>query len=395
MSASIEGAPLPPAWLAEETELVVALGAALDRFDRQPGELRQRAVSLPAERYLPSLRRADVPADQTWALVQELERRAVLSIRRARRGPYDADWAGARLMFAPASEPVLRAWLSRERLEPAMQAWRRAVQERVQSFPGGCEALLARRISIAGRTSEEIVDALARLGEVRVTASLRQLSTHVFWGDSKVLDEREDLVRALFPQLKLRERPIVVAVYLPERMRGVLFIENQDSYCAAIEGEPPASAGYALVYMAGFRGTALRIRTQAGARLHFSGPGAGTLGTYFEQSWFDARIDAGFEMGGPGCAFEPSGPDLYFWGDLDFAGMQILKSLRERFGGVAAWPPGYQPMLAERLATVTDATGPASSRQVDPGTTGCSYADEVLLPAIRRHGFWDQERLAG
>jgi hypothetical protein len=31
--------------------------------------------------------------------------------------------------------------------------------------------------------------------------------------------------------------------------------------------------------------------------------------------------------------------------------------------------------------------------QSDPGTVGCSYADEMLLPAMRHHGFLDQETL--
>ncbi|HEY6645354.1 MAG TPA: hypothetical protein VIZ63_24710 [Povalibacter sp.] len=73
--------------------------------------------------------------------------------------------------------------------------------------------------------------------------------------------------------------------------------------------------------------------------------------------------------------------------------MQILKALRARFGDVTAWRPGYEPMLAA-LGT----TGGYRDRsdevvgQMDPGITGCGYADQVLLPAIREHGRIDQEQ---
>jgi hypothetical protein len=192
-----------------------------------------------------------------------------------------------------------------------------------------------------------------------------------------VLDERGDLIAALFPQLQIRDRPIVVAVYLPERIDGVLFIENQDNYSAAIDGEPPASRNHAIVYLAGFRSTALRIRGRQGARLHFAGPGSDRRGA-FEQWWFEsAELTT----------------HLFFWGDLDFAGMQMLKSLRQRFGDVQAWRPGYEPMLAD-LAAAGGGVRPLGSGQVDPVTTGCYFADTVLLPAVRAQGAWDQERMA-
>lgn len=367
-----------PPWLQEETEIAALLSAALDRFDRQPGELRQRDVSLPIEKHLPSLARADALADQTWALVQELARRGAFSIRKARRGAYDAEWTGARLIFAPESEAILRDWLTRGRIEPAMKAWRRAVQQQASAFPGDCESLLNRRIAVPDRTADEIVGALARLRTVKTPATLRQLSAFAFWGDSKVLDDREELIVSLFPHLEIRDRPIVVSVFLPPVVTGVLFIENQDTYTAAIAGQPQASADHALVYLAGFRSTALRIRRPEGACLHFAGPGADGRAA-FEQWWFREEVAAGH---------------AYFWGDLDFAGMQMLRVLRQRFGALNAWRPGYEPMLELlRREGGRIASGADQQRQVDPGVTGCEYADQLLLPAIREHGFRDQETI--
>src|SRR5271168_1730407 len=99
-----------PLWLDEEAEIRALLSAALDRFDRRRGVDRQRRIHLPALEHLRSLQRADAAADDTWALVQELERRGVLAIRRTVRGPYDVDWLAAKIAFSPEAEGTLRAW---------------------------------------------------------------------------------------------------------------------------------------------------------------------------------------------------------------------------------------------------------------------------------------------
>ncbi len=363
-----------PAWLADEPELQALLHVVLDRFDQQPGHARQQPVFLPAEKHLPSLARNDATADQRWALVETLARDGVLSIREARRGVYDAPWHGARLAFATACEDTLRRWLDRPPAARAMEAWRRAVAAHAPAFPGGCDLLLQRRIALAGRTPEEIVAALARLGTLPGACTLRQLSAYAFWGDSKVLDERGDLIAALFPRLELVERAIVVAVHLPPMPAGILFIENQDTYTAATRGTPAPARDLALVYASGFRSSAQRIRTANGVLLHFAGSADGRAA--FEHWWFDAGA--------------PPGP-CHFWGDLDFAGMQILKTLRQRFGAVSAWRPGYAPMLAVLRAAGGYQGGGETRGQIDPVVTGCAFADDELLPAIRASGQLDQE----
>jgi hypothetical protein len=259
-----------------------------------------------------------------------------------------------------------------------MEVWRRAVNARAHAFPGGCDALLLRRIALSGRTADEIVAALARIAGVGGPVTLRQLSAFAFWGDSKVLDDRADLIATLFPRLEVRERAIVVAVFLPDDPKGVLFIENQDTYTAATSGVPDSLQSYVLIYASGFRSSALRIRSRSGALLHYAGSGASDAKRDLERWWFDEG--------------EPCGP-CHFWGDLDFAGMQILKTLRARFGEVTAWRPGYEPMLAA-LRTQGGHHGHRedATAQVDPQLTGCSFADEILLPAIREHGQVDQER---
>ncbi len=384
-----------PVWLRDEPEITALLNTAVDRFDGLPAEMRRRDVFVPIEPHVSSLARADAAADQLWKLIGELERLGVASIRRGRRGPYDPEWKAAKLAFPAASETVLRNWLLRERTSPESVLWREAIERRAGSFPAGTEALAERRVAIEGRSADEVVGAFALLGTVRRPATLRQLSAFAFWGDSKVLDERGDLIAALFPTLEIRERAIVVSVFLQDVCDGVLFIENQDTYTAACGGHPAEVVGHALVFASGFRSSAERVRCRDGALLHFAGPGASpaasgtpTLGgtptldgtpirERFESWWF-----------GEADALGPCS----FWGDLDFAGMQILRSLRRRFGDVRAWRPGYEPMLAALQAQGGRLPIQAQARgQVDPGSTGCPYADDVLLPAIRQWGLMDQE----
>lgn len=367
-----------PVWLDDEPELLALLNAVLDRFDHQSGETRQKAIVLKIEEHLPSLTRADAAADQRWALLQALQRQGVLSIRAGRRSVYDPEWQAAKIAFAPESEEGLRAWLGRAPTERAMQAWRRAVQAHASAFADGGAALLSRRIVIGGRTPDEAVAALARIADIAGPVTLRQLSAHAFWGDSKILDERHDLIAAAFPRLEIRDRAIVVAVFLSMTCKGVLFIENQDTYTTATRGLPADVRDLALVYASGFRSSALRIRARSGALLHFAGQASAERRLAFERWWFDAG--------------EAAGP-CHFWGDLDFAGMQILKTLRQRFGDVTAWRPGYEPMLAVLRNAGGYRGGSESGGQVDPVGAGCAYADDVLLPAIREQGQLDQESL--
>jgi hypothetical protein len=209
--------------------------------------------------------------------------------------------------------------------------------------------------------------------------TLRQLSATLFWGDSKILDDRGEFIATLLPDLDIRDRAIVVAVYLPETCRGVLFIENQDTYTAAAGGTPSEAGDFALVFAAGFRGAASRVRTRSGALLHYAGSVDPTVVEQFDAWWY-----------GQGAAPGP----CWLWGDLDFAGMQILKSLRSRFEDLHAWQPGYEPMLRHLQTFGGYGTAVAEGKgQVDPGQTGCAYADSVLLPAIRKFGQMDQERL--
>jgi len=374
-----------PAWLDDTPEIQELLARFLDRLDKQPAAQRRQAVGITLdEKTLPALFSLGEQSDRLWDLLRGLdEAYRVVRIRcRKQQDPFSPEYLKARITLRDEGEAILRDWLNRPRGLSALQAWRQAVAQRADRFPGSVEKLQAYRIVVPGLDDTAVLQGFVEIGHYhRQGLSLRQLSSRCFHGNSKFLDTREDLLRELYPGLKLSPRPVMVNVFLPNTIDGVLFIENQDSYLQAVSGGSPGFVNLALVYVAGFRGSAARIREQGGASLHYQAGSHMSGRNALEAWWFRER---------------PRNWPLWFWGDLDYAGMGILKALKQRFSAVAAWQPGYIPMLAllrDDKGHSAEAAG--KQAQTDPGRTGCHYADNILLPAIRRHAaFVDQEMVS-
>ncbi len=369
-----------PIWLEGEREITAILHRLLDKLEQKSAAQRRRPASLKLNaRDHPCLYRNDEASDRQWYFIQSL-RDTVFTIKlNRRRGIYDPEYAGARLELVDDAEALLRRWLNRPAEEPYHEEWGRAVEARVTLFANQGSELVRRPLRVGGKTAAQVVEAfagIARYADEGLT--LRQLSARCFWGHSKLLDAREELLRALYPELRLSARPVIVHVYLPAVISGVLFIENQDTYLRAVQGMPESAQSLALVFSAGFRGSAQRIRDRDGASLHYHSLSDKAAQQGFQQWWFT-------ECAAPG--------PLWFWGDLDFAGIGILKALRQRFADIGAWPPGYAPMLTLLGAGAGHSPSlSARTEQTDPGWTGCAYADADLLPAIRREQrFIDQE----
>jgi len=199
---------------------------------------------------------------------------------------------------------------------------------------------------------------------------LRELSARHFRGHSKVLDAREELLRLLGAgDGQFLEAPIQLLVDPPQGWTGreVLFIENGVTFERMARQREPAWANAALVYSAGFRGGARRLRERAGSSLYWRGQASGADAERF-TTWLYEGIGE---------------PSVAFYGDLDFSGFAILSQLRASFPGCVAWRPGYEALLA-RLGSGHAPHEAGKERQLDPGVTGCTFTDEVLLPALRR-----------
>lgn len=224
------------------------------------------------------------------------------------------------------------------------------------------------------------LEALHALCASGLELPLREASAQIFQGRSKVLDSREELLRLLGAAAgQFQEAPIQLLVDPPGSFDEVVFVENLVTFERLADLRQPPWQHSLLVYAAGFKGSAQRLRSRHGCRLYvrassLSG-GDGNLGVV--EDWLFGTTEL----------------PVHFFGDLDYAGMQILSSLRSVFANAQAWIPGYV-ILADALERGGGhAPGLAAKElQMDPRHTGCPYADLRLLPLMRHHGrFMDQE----
>jgi hypothetical protein len=236
---------------------------------------------------------------------------------------------------------------------------------------------------------DEAVDCLSRLRDLVASGAampLREASARVFQGRSKVLDNREELLRLLGAAPgQFWSAPIQLLVDVPLAFDDVLFVENLVTFERMADLRQPAWARSVLAFAAGFKGSARRMRSREGCRLYVRAgtSGADALPAVSARGLADLRA----------WLFDGASLPVAFFGDLDFAGLQILASLREVFPDAQAWRPGY-----DALVGLLHAGGghlpehAAKEQQTDPGAVGCPYADTVLLPALRQHArFVDQE----
>lgn len=376
------------AW--KKTPIVRALvGRMLDRLDALPVEERKRGLSFWLDaKTLPELYQERSPGqrDFVWALVDRMRRAGWFDIELdKRRGLSPLEYERSpRLRFNAAAEQELRLLLDRvPQVDLWSEAWRDICITATWLPDPLRDTFIAREHRIGVRPAATILARWARIATERFhSCGLREVSAEVFWGLSKELDERGDLVaalRAVHGLPPLSALPLLVPTFLAPRWRetGVLFVENLACYAACVRGRVSAARSHAIVYASGYRTAARRIRQPDMAIVSFDPAGHRASEPDF----------LGWLQKGQGTA-----PTL-FWGDLDYAGIGILRELNAGFPGTVAWQPGYAPMLVaiERgeghLPEEGDKRG-----QEDPGLVGCRYADEVLRPALQTIGlFYDQE----
>jgi hypothetical protein len=232
------------------------------------------------------------------------------------------------------------------------------------------------------------LNSIRALYDRRETLHLREVSSRTFWGLSKVLDSRSDLIASLLglAECPYPAQPVHLNVYFVGVFSWILFVENKTAFERAIRdareallhGRFSPYAGAALIYSSGFMGTAGRMRKSSGSRAFYC---LDAISNANEVEAFDTAFYSDIDI------------NAAFWGDLDHAGMAILSGLRTNFPSTRAWEPGYAPMLV-RLET-GEGHAPEEAKkggQKPISSTGCSYADSVLIPALAKYGrFIDQE----
>jgi len=365
-----------PRWLDEEPAIL----DLLDRFLHKLENGHRLTLRINSKSF-PDLYAPYEDQQYLWSLLKTLNNEYhILSIRYARNKPYQETFENAQIVFNPEKEELVRDWLNRPALDPYALVWQETLHKLKSSFEDHGQALSEEMVRLPDRGPEQTLRAFARLGgELQKPITLRALSARCFWGDSKFLDKREELVRKLFPNASsnLRSKPILVCVHLTAPIEQVLFVENQDSFLSLAEQNLD---GFALVYSAGFHAGSKRIRSRDSVVFsHLNTTNSVENLKLFESWWFHDVASLRLRA--------------RFWGDLDFAGMTLLRALKAQFPEVTAWKTGYVPLL-DRLERGLghDQESSGKERQKDPELTGDEYADLELLPALRDSGeFVDQE----
>lgn len=371
-------------WL-QRSAVQVFLNRLVDRLDRADasGASIQRAVKVDPKSF-PALFGAELESEreELWSCVEKLAELGWIAIKLDRAKPGQAAYERAPRVNVLNAEKLRLAVARPQRVKSVTEVWREAVQATLEAPQEVRDAASRYLIEIPGRTAQEIVESLNQIrAMLNEPLLLREVSSKVFWGHSKVLDGRQSLVAALLgtDECPFPEMPIQLHVYLPsDDFDGVLFIENLATFERATREEGDRFKRLAIVYAAGFKASAKRLRVPQCVSLYFAE--RGSLASAAREKLRD-------------WLFNGLPVSTWFWGDLDYAGMEILKALRGLFAGLQSWEPGYGPLVEALRAghghSASEA-GKAAQKPID--ITGCPYADAELLPLIREVGrFVDQE----
>jgi hypothetical protein len=370
-----------PSWVDEEPLIQSILHELLDQIER-----KDRAQFRINSKTTPELfdEINDDPG-YLWNLLKTLDNEyRVITVRKGRARGREA-YDNAQLFFNPDKEPQIRQWLNRPAFDPYTHSWDDSLNKTRDAFEDGGLALDA-PIRAEGKTANEVIKGFTKLAsEIQRPQTLRNLSSKCFWGDSKFLDNHSSLVYELFPQAShnILARPIVMNIFLPDEIHEVIFVENQDSFLMLKQiGETGHQLSKtALIYSEGFKVTSPTVRRRGSVVFSTIGSSSVSALKEFEDWWFGTQ-DQDWSC--------------FFWGDMDYAGLGILKALRRSFESIEAWALGYGKMIDFHREghgqTIRDSK---KMQQLDPGHCGCRLADETLLPAIRKHQrFLDQEVVA-
>lgn len=237
--------------------------------------------------------------------------------------------------------------------------------------------ILKNRIIVKSRTNAEIIDKLnSLLTSNNINKSIRYASAKYFWGLSKVLDSKIEIIE----HCKLRASPIMLHVKsFSNDFKNILFIENLDTYSEIINSKNYTFENFIIIYSSGFKAAAKRLRTVSGSKLFFSDNCLLVdSGRDAFRNWLYKDKETEF--------------NVYFWGDLDYSGVHIFNTIKNIFPELQIWEPGYKKMLD--AITINDFHEPKDSDkelQIKPHLIEDQYVDEILIPVLENERFVDQE----
>jgi hypothetical protein len=318
----------PPLWLSED-KVLAFINKVVDRIDTAEANGTTLGSIKVDDRTYPALFQAlfELDRERYWGYLEEMASWGWFRLKLDKAKQNQADYErNPRLVDLDVTK-LREASGRHSRLKSPFEAWREAIDQHLEVPPDVKEKVSRYRIEIPGRAADEIakqLNLLQRYYPANEPWLLREVSSQLFWGQSKILDGRQALICAMLglEDCPFPEMPVQLQVYLPVTgFNEVLFIENLTSFEQATIDLTGKFERMALVFASGFKGVAKRLRAPGGASVYFAASGnmdrhqmLKFLGWLREEWEFDKTIPC------------------HFWGDLDYSGMRILAAPRTSFG---------------------------------------------------------------
>jgi hypothetical protein len=143
-----------------------------------------------------------------------------------------------------------------------------------------------------------------------------------------------------------------------------------DTFVAASDGRIPGVEGFTVLYALGFIGASSRIRSAGMARFFWSSSSPP------DPHWIDQ-----FMKGWRGETAMPI--PIFYFGDLDPAGLRIFAQMRTTFPEIGPWKSGYQLLinrLIEGEGHSLDESGKEQQGRII--RTGCPWMDQEVIPVM-------------
>lgn len=354
----------------------LVLNSILDKLDKQPMSQRTNKVIVPVnKKNFPELFEGDEFMEVHIKKLVELNIFDFEVVQKKRFLPLVEQ--NAKLVFNSDQERLLREYYGRE---VQSNPWIEAINKYDFSFDKALKDILLRKpLTIEGKFEDEIVTRFIEWAKIpSKSKSAREESARCFWGMSKIFDTHEEL-RSYF---NLELMPITLLIYSHNSsFDRVLFIENLETFYQACDSKNNVFADTLLIYSSGYKASAKRVRYRLGSKMFFSPECQLSDPNRLRfMSWFYKEIEDDIPV--------------YFWGDLDYAGIHILKALQVSFPNIKAWEIGYSPMVqsVENSFGHTPKMANKEKQYKIKGSIECSYTDKVLLPLLENKNlFLDQE----
>lgn len=359
-------------------DILKVLHNILDKLDKQPSQQRDRFIKVPIdENNFPSLY-FPLEFDDDKKLISAIKvliKQNIFQIEESRKNSFRElnEKENAKLVFNYDWEESLRIFYNRKIVKDDWNDIVNSLQldEHIKTI------ILNNKIAIKGKTNIEIIYKLVNLlTNNHVGKSIRHVSAKYFWGLSKVLDNKNDIIE----QCKLKAMPIILHVKsFNNDFQNILFVENLDTYNEITVSNNPIFKKYLIIYSSGFKASAKRLRTIEGSRLYFE-----DNCLLFEsgrknfKNWLYQNKKLNL--------------NVYFWGDLDYSGINIFSTLKNIFPELKIWSTGYNKLLS--AANNGDAHSPQESNkegQVITASIYDEYVNTVLIPILKKDLFVDQE----